>query len=172
MRLAKAKRAWRMYRGSVWVSSVHMVWYRASSLILRGVEMLHWNALQMNSSMHSMVSWRHQSYLFSLESAQVCVVACTTALASVTRLLTEFFSLIGWVCYAEKSHFKIPGGGEGRDEESFLLQHLSRVRSPQQLLAGALKLSLRGKDGISERRPFLVFVMPCYDKKSNAQKSR
>ncbi|CDI97366.1 cytosolic Fe S cluster assembly factor NARFL [Echinococcus multilocularis] len=84
----------------------------------------------------------------------------------------------GWVCYAEKTHFKVPskstsgdvGGGNSR-EEPFLLQHISRVRSPQQLLAGVLKRAAGGT-GDSERRLFLVFVMPCYDKKLEASRSQ
>ena len=73
------------------------------------------------------------------------------------------------MCYAEKSHFKIPGRSE--KDESFLLQHISRVRSPQQLLAGALKRSLDNADDPLPHRPFLVFVMPCYDKKLEASRA-
>ncbi|KAL5109249.1 Cytosolic iron-sulfur assembly component 3 [Taenia crassiceps] len=82
----------------------------------------------------------------------------------------------GWVCYAEKTHFKVPPksaggdvGGDSNKEESFLLQHMSRVRSPQQLLAGVLK---QAASGTSERCLFLVFVMPCYDKKLEASRSQ
>ncbi|VDK24026.1 unnamed protein product [Taenia asiatica] len=82
----------------------------------------------------------------------------------------------GWVCYAEKTHFKVPSkstsgdvGGDNNREEPFLLQHISRVRSPQQLLAGVLK---QAASGTSERRLFLVFVMPCYDKKLEASRSQ
>ncbi|KAL5969555.1 Cytosolic iron-sulfur assembly component 3 [Taenia solium] len=82
----------------------------------------------------------------------------------------------GWVCYAEKTHFKVPSkstsgdvGGDSNREEPFLLQHISRVRSPQQLLAGVLK---QAAGGTSERRLFLVFVMPCYDKKLEASRSQ
>ncbi|VDM30533.1 unnamed protein product [Hydatigera taeniaeformis] len=81
----------------------------------------------------------------------------------------------GWVCYAEKTHFKMPSkptsgdvSGDGNGEESVLIQHLSRVRSPQQLLAGVLKRVVRA-DG---RRLFLVFVMPCYDRKLEASRSQ
>lgn len=70
----------------------------------------------------------------------------------------------GWVCYAEKTHFKLPSITDDVDE-SFLLKHISRVRSPQQLLAGVLK-------GVPTNcRLFLVFVMPCYDKKLEASRS-
>lgn len=69
----------------------------------------------------------------------------------------------GWVCYAEKTHFKLPSKSNDVDE-SFLLKHISRVRSPQQLLAGVLKSSIN-------RRLYLVFVMPCYDKKLEASRS-
>ncbi|KAH9284899.1 Cytosolic Fe-S cluster assembly factor narfl [Echinococcus granulosus] len=84
----------------------------------------------------------------------------------------------GWVCYAEKTHFKVPSkstsgdvGGDSNREEPFLLQHISRVRSPQQLLAGVLKRAAGGTSD-SERRLFLVFVMPCYDKKLEASRSQ
>ncbi|KAM7535293.1 hypothetical protein Aperf_G00000102885 [Anoplocephala perfoliata] len=70
----------------------------------------------------------------------------------------------GWVCYAEKTHFNLPLNPVDQ-EEAFLLKHISRVRSPQQLLAGVLKRSLTG------RRLYLVFVMPCYDKKLEASRS-
>lgn len=58
-------------------------------------------------------------------------------------------------------------GGDSNREEAFLLQHISRVRSPQQLLAGVLK---RAASGAGERRLFLVFVMPCYDRKLEASR--
>ncbi|VDO03103.1 unnamed protein product [Rodentolepis nana] len=70
----------------------------------------------------------------------------------------------GWVCYAEKTHFKLPPTFNDWDE-SFLLKHISLVRSPQQMLAGVLKGSVVG------RRLYLVFVMPCYDKKLEASRS-
>nr|CDS32286.1 cytosolic Fe S cluster assembly factor NARFL [Hymenolepis microstoma] len=70
----------------------------------------------------------------------------------------------GWVCYAEKTHFRLPPKFNDLDE-SFLLRHISRVRSPQQLLAGILK------DSMADRRLYLVFVMPCYDKKLEASRS-
>ncbi|VDD80330.1 unnamed protein product, partial [Mesocestoides corti] len=81
----------------------------------------------------------------------------------------------GWVCYAEKTHFKGLPGSENRvqagtDEEgSHLIQHLSKIRSPQQLLAGLLK-QLTSSVSCS-KSPFLVFVMPCYDKKLEASRN-
>lgn len=83
---------------------------------------------------------------------------------SMTNLLR-----LGWVCYAEKTHFKVPSGDDADcdNSSSFLLKHLSRVRSPQQILAGLLK---RPKDS-RQKELFTVFVMPCYDKKLEASRS-
>lgn len=73
------------------------------------------------------------------------------------------FHLKGWVCYAEKTHFKpLPTASDDNDE-SFLLGHLSKVRSAQQILAGALKESWN-----TQRCPYTVFVEPCYDRKLEA----
>nr|VZI43940.1 unnamed protein product [Spirometra erinaceieuropaei] len=69
----------------------------------------------------------------------------------------------GWVCYAEKANFKVPQQPPG---ESFLLKHLSHVRSPQQMLGGLIR-----RDSLAMgSNPFTVFVMPCYDKKLEASR--
>ncbi len=62
----------------------------------------------------------------------------------------------------------MPGksGDNPEDEQSFLLPHLSRVRSPQQLLAGTLKRP----SGTTANPLFTVFVEPCYDRKLEASR--
>ncbi|VDL98032.1 unnamed protein product [Schistocephalus solidus] len=69
----------------------------------------------------------------------------------------------GWVCYAEKANFKVPQQAPG---ESFLLKHLSHVRSPQQMLGGIIKRNSL----VTGSSIFTVFVMPCYDKKLEASR--
>ncbi|KAL3312278.1 hypothetical protein Ciccas_009129 [Cichlidogyrus casuarinus] len=68
----------------------------------------------------------------------------------------------GFVCYAEKSY----EGDLEADKNSFsLLRHLSRVRSPQQIVASLVKTQLKS--------PYtLISVMPCFDKKLEASRAQ
>ncbi|KAG6041615.1 Cytosolic Fe-S cluster assembly factor nar1 [Claviceps citrina] len=63
----------------------------------------------------------------------------------------------GWVCYAEKTH-------------PHVLQHLSKVKSPQALMGTMLKTTLSRKLGIPPHRIWHLSVMPCFDKKLEASR--
>jgi len=64
----------------------------------------------------------------------------------------------GWVCYAEKTH------------GSWLLPHISQVKSGQQILGSVVKQFLPTKLGVDQSRVYHVTVMPCFDKKLEASR--
>ncbi|XP_010595747.1 cytosolic iron-sulfur assembly component 3 isoform X1 [Loxodonta africana] len=64
----------------------------------------------------------------------------------------------GWICYAEKTH------------GSFLLPHLSTVRSPQQVMGALVKDFFAQQQHLTPDRLYHVTVMPCYDKKLEASR--
>jgi len=64
----------------------------------------------------------------------------------------------GWVCYAEKTH------------GSWLLPHISQVKSAQQIMGSIVKQFLPLKLGIDLNRVYHVTVMPCFDKKLEASR--
>ena len=63
----------------------------------------------------------------------------------------------GWVCYAEKTH-------------PHVLQHLSRLKSPQALTGTLLKTILSKRLNISPGQIWHVSIMPCFDKKLEASR--
>ena len=65
----------------------------------------------------------------------------------------------GWICYAEKT------------QTSKLLQHISSVKSPQQIVANILKSYLATKLTIPPSNIYHVSVAPCYDKKLEATRA-
>lgn len=61
----------------------------------------------------------------------------------------------GWICYAEKTNGEL------------VIQHLSKVRSPQQIMGSLLKRSaIRRNEDI-----YHVSIMPCFDKKLEASRN-
>ncbi|KAH7661557.1 Fe-only hydrogenase protein [Dioscorea alata] len=62
----------------------------------------------------------------------------------------------GWICYAEKTL------------GSYILPHISSVKSPQQVMGAAIKHHLSQKIGLPPDKVYHVTVMPCYDKKLEA----
>ena len=73
-------------------------------------------------------------------------------------LLTS--SCPGWVCYAEKTH------------GSWILPHVSRVRSAQQIIGAFVKRSsLCGGGLAAPARVRHVALMPCFDKKLEASRA-
>jgi len=64
----------------------------------------------------------------------------------------------GWVCYAEKTH------------GSWLLPHISQVKSAQQIMGSVVKQYLPDKLGVELDRVYHVTVMPCFDKKLEASR--
>jgi len=64
----------------------------------------------------------------------------------------------GWVCYVEKT------------QES-IIPHLSRVKSPQQIMGTLVKHFIFASQGVVPGQIFHVTVMPCYDKKLEASRS-
>lgn len=68
----------------------------------------------------------------------------------------------GWICYAEKT-------------QPQLIENLSRVKSPQQIMGTLTKYffvqKILGSAGYSPAQIFHVTVMPCYDKKLEASRS-
>lgn len=58
----------------------------------------------------------------------------------------------GWICYAEKTNGDL------------IIPHISKVRSPQQIMGALLKR-------IRERNVYHVTLMPCFDKKLEASRS-
>ncbi|KAH8037923.1 hypothetical protein HPB51_018411 [Rhipicephalus microplus] len=65
----------------------------------------------------------------------------------------------GFVCYAEKTHGDV------------LLPHISRTRSPQQIMGSLVKKFLAGRLGKKPDQIYHVSVMPCYDKKLEASRA-
>lgn len=66
--------------------------------------------------------------------------------------------LIGWVCYAEKTH------------GHFILPYISVTKSPQQIMGSLVKYHLAENMGLSPEQVYHVTVMPCYDKKLEASR--
>ncbi|KAL7130441.1 hypothetical protein ABFS83_13G134400 [Erythranthe nasuta] len=62
----------------------------------------------------------------------------------------------GWICYAEKTL------------GSYILPHISSVKSPQQTIGAAIKNHLCERLSIRPEEVYHVTVMPCYDKKLEA----
>lgn len=62
----------------------------------------------------------------------------------------------GWVCYAEKTL------------GSYILPHISSVKSPQQTMGSAIKHHVAKKMNLKPENIYHVTVMPCYDKKLEA----
>ena len=79
--------------------------------------------------------------------------------ASTTMLKRPLISSAcpGWVCYAEKTH-------------PHVLQHLSRLKSPQALTGTLLKTILSKHLNISPAQIWHVSIMPCFDKKLEASR--
>lgn len=65
----------------------------------------------------------------------------------------------GWTCYAEKTNGHL------------IVPHLSRVRSPQQIMGALLKREHQRRDGLSRGDIFHLTLMPCFDKKLEASRS-
>ncbi|MCL4143199.1 UNVERIFIED_CONTAM: hypothetical protein GTU68_053720 [Idotea baltica] len=64
----------------------------------------------------------------------------------------------GWVCYAEKTH------------GSYILPHISRTRSPQQVMGSLLKDYWSAKHSIPPNKIYHASLMPCFDKKLEASR--
>lgn len=64
----------------------------------------------------------------------------------------------GWVCYAEKTL------------DSFILPHISSVKSPQQAMGAIIKRYACYNLGLKPNKIYHVTVMPCYDKKLEASR--
>lgn len=64
--------------------------------------------------------------------------------------------VIGWVCYAEKTH------------GSYILPYIATTKSPQQIMGSLIKQWV-GKYA-SDQQIYHVSVMPCYDKKLEASR--
>ncbi|XP_052201344.1 protein NAR1 [Diospyros lotus] len=62
----------------------------------------------------------------------------------------------GWICYAEKTL------------GSYILPHISSVKSPQQTMGAIIKHHICQKMNIRPDEVYHVTVMPCYDKKLEA----
>lgn len=64
----------------------------------------------------------------------------------------------GWICYAEKTNGDL------------VIPHLSKVRSPQQIMGALLKQIHRSRGNIKRNEIFHVTLMPCFDKKLEASR--
>jgi len=64
----------------------------------------------------------------------------------------------GWVCYAEKTH------------GNWILPHISRVKSAQQIMGSFVKDHLSKKMQISTSSIYHLTLMPCFDKKLEASR--
>lgn len=64
----------------------------------------------------------------------------------------------GWICYAEKTNGDL------------LIPHLSKVRSPQQIMGALIKRLYSSKDGRKRSDIYHVTLMPCFDKKLEASR--
>jgi len=64
----------------------------------------------------------------------------------------------GWVCYAEKTH------------GAYILPHLAKTKSPQQIMGSLVKHVLAEKLNKRPNDIYHVTVMPCYDKKLEASR--
>ena len=65
----------------------------------------------------------------------------------------------GWICYAEKTH------------GSWILPHISRVKSAQQLCGSYVKTRLASRVGRAPGKVAHVTLMPCFDKKLEASRA-
>ena len=65
----------------------------------------------------------------------------------------------GWVCYAEKRH------------GDYVLPHISKVKSPQQVMGTVVKQYLSLQKSVAPAEIYHVSVMPCFDKKLEASRS-
>lgn len=65
----------------------------------------------------------------------------------------------GWICYAEKTNGDL------------IIPHLSKVRSPQQIMGALLKKIYCIKDGRNRNDMYHVTLMPCFDKKLESLRS-
>lgn len=76
-----------------------------------------------------------------------------------TPLNTPILSSLcpGWICYAEKTH-------------GFILPHISKVKSPQQIVGSLVKYWYGPKVNLRPDQVYHVSVMPCYDKKLEASR--
>lgn len=64
----------------------------------------------------------------------------------------------GWICYAEKTNGDL------------IIPHLSKVRSPQQIMGAILKRTLCSNGAKKRSDIFHVTLMPCFDKKLEASR--
>jgi len=64
----------------------------------------------------------------------------------------------GWVCYAEKTH------------GNWILPHISKVRSAQQIMGSLVKDHISQKLQVSPDSIFHLTLMPCFDKKLEASR--
>ena len=64
----------------------------------------------------------------------------------------------GWICYAEKTH------------GSWILPHISKVKSAQQIAGSHVKHGLSDKLKVAPNRIYHVTLMPCFDKKLEASR--
>jgi iron only hydrogenase large subunit-like protein len=65
----------------------------------------------------------------------------------------------GWICYAEKT------------QGSAVLDHISRVRSPQSIMGSLVKSVVSQREGIPYSEVYHISIMPCYDKKLEASRA-
>ena len=64
----------------------------------------------------------------------------------------------GWICYAEKTH------------GNWILPHISRVKSAQQIMGSLIKSHLCQKWQMPPKSIFHLTLMPCFDKKLEASR--
>ena len=64
----------------------------------------------------------------------------------------------GWVCYAEKTH------------GTWILPHISQVKSAQQIMGSLVKDHLAKKFQVSPENVYHLTLMPCFDKKLEASR--
>eukprot|EP00049_Salpingoeca_infusionum_P005647 m.94919 g.94919 ORF g.94919 m.94919 type:complete len:455 (+) comp13033_c0_seq10:201-1565(+) len=64
----------------------------------------------------------------------------------------------GFICFAEKTH------------GDFILPHISRVKSPQQITGTLIKTHVANAIGKSAEDIFTMAIMPCFDKKLEASR--
>ena len=74
------------------------------------------------------------------------------------KVLYWWLPVIGWVCYAEKTH------------GTYILPYISTTKSPQQVMGSLVKERLAGQLGVTPDRIYHVTIMPCFDKKLEASR--
>lgn len=67
--------------------------------------------------------------------------------------------VVGWVCYAEKTHGKL------------VLPLISITKSPQQIMGSLVKYHLTEVNKLNPEQIYHVTLMPCYDKKLEATRN-